>query len=379
MASSFVDTDTVLRWLLDSAQAIEDGNLKRADAFLQLILILADERPYQFRVQSRVVKYFAEALVRRAYGLHPASSNFTFPVNPAPYYLRSRNSIDGVIKKVIDDALMGNRRLHLIDFSIPSKYYLRTQFSVHCPTSPAILFPSVDARKVNVKLEDEPKVGYANSLAEVGECEIDFKRSRDDEMVVVYYKFKLDKLVRDAKAMERELVRLKEINPTIVIMLDFYSNHTHSNFLTCFKDSFQYSLKTLDCWPESEFVVDEYKWELSRDVGEGNNVIRRYQTLSEWQRLFSMAGFTRIPLNHNEDNLGYESPFFGSIFGSFGDTSFLEIMREEEECLILGYNESPMFFLSAWKPKVEDGHFNSISTDHKFGQGAFLFIFSNYI
>ncbi|KAL1180969.1 hypothetical protein V6Z11_A02G014900 [Gossypium hirsutum] len=25
-----------------------------------------------------------------------------------------------------------------------------------------------------------------------------------------------------------------------------------------------------------------------------------------------------------------------------------------------------MFFLSAWKPKVEDGHFNSISTNHKF-------------
>ncbi|KAB2039503.1 hypothetical protein ES319_D02G014300v1 [Gossypium barbadense] len=238
MASSFVDTDTVLRWLLDSAQAIEDGNLKRADAFLQFILILADERPYQFRVQSRVVKYFAEALVRRAYGLHPSSSNFTFPVNPAPYYLRSRNSIDGVIKKVIDDALMGNRRLHLIDFSIPSKYYfedsvlctlpnfsgdplpVRVSYILppfqakHALLSSQMEFLTRDARKVNVKLEDEPTVVYANSLAEVGECEIDFKRSRDDEMVVVYYKFKLEKLVRDAKAMERELVRLKEINPT---------------------------------------------------------------------------------------------------------------------------------------------------------------------
>ncbi|TYJ44856.1 hypothetical protein E1A91_A02G013900v1 [Gossypium mustelinum] len=44
-------------------------------------------------------------------------------------------------------------------------------------------------------------------------------------------------------------------------------------------------------------------------------------------------------------------------------------MREEEECLILGYKGCPMFFLSAWKPKVEDGHFNSISTNHQFGQG----------
>ncbi|TYG77878.1 hypothetical protein ES288_D02G011200v1 [Gossypium darwinii] len=292
MASSFVDPDTVLRWLLDSAQAIEDGNLKRADV------------PYQLRVQSRVVKYFAEALVRRAYGLHPASSNFTFPVNPARHYLRSRNRIDGVIKKVINDALMGNRRLHLIDFSIPSNYsedsvlcilsnfsgdplpvrvsYILPPFQAkHVLLSSQLEFLTRDSRKVNVKLEDEPKVVYANSLAEVGECEIDFKRRRDDEMVVVYYKFKLEKLVRDAKAMERELVRLKEINPTIVIMLDFYSNHTHSNFLTCFKDSFQYSLKTLDCWAEWGLALDAYKWELSRDVCEGNNVIRRYQTLSE--------------------------------------------------------------------------------------------------
>ncbi|MBA0818351.1 hypothetical protein Gohar_003714 [Gossypium harknessii] len=61
-----------------------------------------------------MVKYFAEALVRRAYGLHPPSSYFTFP------------------------------------------------------------------------LEDELKVVFANSLVQVDECEIDFKRSRDDEIVVYY-------------------------------------------------------------------------------------------------------------------------------------------------------------------------------------------------
>ncbi|MBA0820490.1 hypothetical protein Gohar_019469, partial [Gossypium harknessii] len=44
-------------------------------------------------------------------------------------------------------------------------------------------------------------------------------------------------------------------------------------------------------------------------------------------------------------------------------------MGEEEECLIIGYKKCPMFFLSAWKPNVEDGHFNSSSTSHKFGQG----------
>ncbi|XP_052483849.1 uncharacterized protein LOC105796370 isoform X2 [Gossypium raimondii] len=385
MASSF--SDTALRLLLSCAEAIEDGDLKSADAFLHNILILADERPFWFGNKKRVVEYFADALVRRAYGLHPASSYFTFPVDPAPYYHYNSYHINGIIKKVIDDALMEKGRLHLIDFSIP--YYrfqnsvLRTLpnfFGYPLPVRVSYILPpflkeyvefsrqmeflTKDAEEVDVKLEDELKVVYGNSLAEVDECEIDFKRRRDDEMVVVYYKFKLDKLGRDAKAMERELVRLKEINPTIVIMLDFYSNHTHSNFLTCFKDSLQYSLKTLDYWEALGHNLGwKYGWECNIEAGEGNNIIRRHPSLTEWQHLFSMAGFSRIPLNHRKDNLSFEDN------PSFADNSLLEIMGEEEECLILGYKQRPMFFLSAWKPKVEDGHFDSNSTNHKFGQG----------
>ncbi|MBA0785997.1 hypothetical protein Gotri_027890, partial [Gossypium trilobum] len=71
---------------------------------------------------------------------------------------------------------------------------------------------------------------------------------------------------------------------------------------------------------------DEYLWESNIDAWEGNNVIRRHQTLSEWQRLFSVAGFTRIPLIHRK---------------SVEDESWLEIMREEEECLILGNKGCP--------------------------------------
>nr|KJB27894.1 hypothetical protein B456_005G015100 [Gossypium raimondii] len=389
MASFFdIDTDTALRLLLSCAEAIEEyGDLKSADAFLHNILILADQIPNWFQDEIKVVKYFADALARRAYGLHPASSFFTFPVDPLPYYHYNSYHINGVIKKVVDGALMGSRRLHVIDFSIP---YYRFQNSVlrtlpnfsgdplpvrvsytlppflkkHVKFSRQMEILTKDAEEVNVKLENELKVVYGNSLAEVDECEIDFKRRRDDEMVVVYYKFKLDKLVREAKAMERELARLKEINPTIVIMLDFYSNHSDSNFLTCFKDSFQYSLKTLDYWAELDHYLEgEYGWECNREAGEGNNIIRRHPSLTEWQHLFSMAGFSRIPLNHRKDNLSFEDN------PSFADNSLLEIMGEEEECLILGYKQRPMFFLSAWKPKVEDGHFDSNSTNHKFGQG----------
>ncbi|KAL1110831.1 hypothetical protein V6Z11_D02G013800 [Gossypium hirsutum] len=280
MASSLfdIDTDTALRLLLSCAEAIEDGDLKSADAYLQNILILADERPYLYK--SRVVKYFADALVRRAYGLHPASSYFTFPVDPSPYYHCGSYLINGVIENVIHDALMeknalmGNRKLHLIDFSIPYS-------------------------------------SFQNSV------------------------------VRTLPTFSGDPLPVR------------------------------YSLKTLDCWEELDLYFDEeYAWECHIEAWEGNNVIRRHPTLTEWQHLFSMAGFSRIPLNHREGiDLIVKDVNPLNDFFSMSNQSWLEIMGKEEECLILGYKECPMFFLSAWKPKVEEEHLNFNSSNDKFGQG----------
>ncbi|XP_022722126.1 uncharacterized protein LOC111279407 [Durio zibethinus] len=60
--------------LVDCARAIEDRDLKLADSLLEQIWTLAAYKPNE--QQSKVVKYFAEALVRRAYGLHLDSDNF---------------------------------------------------------------------------------------------------------------------------------------------------------------------------------------------------------------------------------------------------------------------------------------------------------------
>ncbi|MBA0702503.1 hypothetical protein Goari_020387 [Gossypium aridum] len=289
MAYSF--SDIALGLLLYSAKAIEDGDLKRADVFLHNILIPADQRPKYCGNQNRVVKYFAEALV---------------------------------IKK----AVMGKRRLHLVDFSIP--YYCFEDSVLTLPTLcdrlsarvsyilPPFLKKHVDfkrsreeAKELEKKLGDKFKVVYANRLAEVDECEIDFKRSSEDEMVVVYYKFKLHKLLIDAKAMKRELVRLREINPTVVIMLDFYGNHNDSNFLRCLEDSFQYYSNS------SIYFDDEYQWELSRDAWEGTNVIRRHPTLSEWQRtsLFNGWFYSNSINPHNKDILVVQDKCLLEIMG----------------------------------------------------------------
>ncbi|TYH59686.1 hypothetical protein ES332_D08G238700v1 [Gossypium tomentosum] len=54
----------------------------------------------------------------------------------------------------------------------------------------------------------------------------------------------------------------------------------------------------------------KYGWKCNIDAGESNNIIRRHPALTEWQHLFSMAGFSQIPLNHSKDNLGVEDDIF---------------------------------------------------------------------
>ncbi|KAK8549240.1 hypothetical protein V6N13_008917 [Hibiscus sabdariffa] len=206
---------------------------------------------------------------------------------------------------------------------------------------------------LDIKLEDEPKVVYASSLGEVDESELDFKRG--DEATVVFYDLKLNKLLKDAKAMKRELVRLREINPAVVFMLELYVNHNDFNCLTYLEDSFQYysHLSGDGYWDLS----DEFWWMLNIEKHEGQDLIRQHKTLPEWQQIFLMGGFRQVLLAPLEDSQVARSP------------RSQETMHEENGCLVFCHKQRPMFFLSAWKPEVEDEHSSRNPSSHKIGTG----------
>ncbi|OMO83311.1 Transcription factor GRAS [Corchorus olitorius] len=59
----------------DCARALEDGDLTLAHAHAESIWALARNETDTFR--DRLVKYYTEALVFRAYGLHPSIPYFS--------------------------------------------------------------------------------------------------------------------------------------------------------------------------------------------------------------------------------------------------------------------------------------------------------------
>ncbi|KAL4310012.1 hypothetical protein GQ457_01G034940 [Hibiscus cannabinus] len=361
-------TSLALGLILDCTKAIEDGDLKSADRFLHRILNVADKELSFSR--SRVVKYFAEALVCRAYGLPLPSSHYTLVMDHRAFCCYDSCYVKDVIGNAIKNALplMGPKQFHLVDFSLPSFWsVLNTLPSSHDDPSSVrislILSPiwedfihrelemkhiiSGAKGPLDIKLEGEPKVVYASSL---DESELDFKRG--DEATVVFYNLKLNKLLKDAKAMKRELVRLREINPAVVFMLELYVNHNDFNCFTYLEDSFQYysDLSGDGSWSLS----GEFRWMFNMERHEGQDLIRQHKTLPEWQQIFLMGGFRQLLL---EDSQVARSP------------QSRETMHEENGCLVFCHKQRPMFFLSAWKPQVEDEHSSCNPSSHNIGPG----------
>ncbi|XVE81008.1 hypothetical protein DITRI_Ditri15bG0028000 [Diplodiscus trichospermus] len=199
---------SALEFLVHSAQAILDGDPKRADSFLEQVWNLAANEDERIR---KYVKYFAEALVRRAYGIHPTDAYSILQLaNPFLVPDFSWNScFPDSVTDAIEDAIMGKKRLHLIDFNIPHLYgwqYLFWELHNRSDVSlrVSVILPPFLEKIVNVEEEKQYlieqakvcgvkfeglEVAYASSLGDVDES-ICFRRT-EDEAVVVFYLFKL--------------------------------------------------------------------------------------------------------------------------------------------------------------------------------------------
>ncbi|XVF29456.1 hypothetical protein REPUB_Repub15cG0122800 [Reevesia pubescens] len=362
-----------LKVLVDCAQAIQDRDLKLADSLLERIWSLSADECDENR--KEVVKYFGEALVRRAYGLHPTN---TYALEMTPqicfrynwWYDPSMSNL----KYAINNGVKGKKRFHLIDFYVPHEYgwgYLFRGLPDRNSGDPLSVRVSVilppflektvnvekekqivheEAKRFNLELEGEHyfKVVYANSLGEVDdESMLDFRRT-EDEAVVVYYIFKFQRLLADeGGAMKRELLKLRQINPEVVILMEQYANHNDCNFITRLEASFQYYSLALPFWKfsfSSCKMMNYYRRQIGNIVGcEGKDRIVRHQNLVQWKSLFRYFGFVPIPIPIPIDY-------------------YSQRIREENGCLVVDMKENrPMIFVSAWKLTQSEDHCNPIS------------------
>ncbi|KAG6736468.1 hypothetical protein POTOM_060757 [Populus tomentosa] len=344
--------------LLECATAIERRQLDLADSLLAAIQSLA---PKEESIWTRkVVKYFAEALVRRAYEIHPPWPLPSLPLLSyptkymnEPFFLfaeiTSKNAIAGALNS-------GYKRLHIIDFSILFDFWqwddlirdLKKQYrglqSVLITSIAPKLSKHCDhlrqnqgrAEKKNVELRQL----ICKSPDDIVNCISKLRRKREDEIVVVNWNFTLHKLLAQDGATEQVLSKVKDLGADRMVIVEQEKSPDLSERL---EQSFQYYSHVFESLEKKYRTVSLWEKYFRRQVGnvvacEGVDRVERIESFAQWQNRLSQAGFCPVPQKADEFK-----KYFQCYLEDFG------IEEKEGHNILLSWHGCPVVVASVWK------------------------------
>jgi DELLA protein len=352
--------------LLECATAIEGGNLDVADSLLAEIQSLASKEESIWTRQ--VVKYCAEALVRRAYGVRPPCTLPSLPLLSEPIeYIRDPLYRFATItsKHAIADASnSGNKQLHIIDLSnmfdscqcISLIHDLKKQYgglqSVRITSiTPKLSKHSDHLRRTRewlqkvagVNLELRPLI--CNSSDDIVNCISKLRRKRKDEIVVVNWHFTLHKLLAQDGAMEQVLSKVKDLETDIMVIIEQEANLNSPDLLERLEQSFQYYSAIFESLKKTYRSPRLWEKYFRRQIGnvvacEGVDRVERIESFAQWQNRLSQAGFCPVPQHGIVDKFKIHLRFYFDEYG---------IEEKEGHNILLSWHGCPLAVASVWK------------------------------
>ncbi|GKV36307.1 hypothetical protein SLEP1_g44453 [Rubroshorea leprosula] len=348
--------EDVVDALKKCAEALQHGNPRLANAEMGRVLDLAEEEPKPGTI--RLIRFLAEALACRAYGLHP--KYFSFPLPDWKNIMCSRHSLFSTVGWAIADVVKGKRKrkVHVIElvkhmdiydqwmniFSLVRDWgdltHLRLSFLVQENVEFSKETEEKLIRASNSKarhIELEYKIIAVNSFADI---DVSLLEMRDGEFVVVNCMFVFSKMFSEALALEKVLLTVRDvIKADVMIVAEHDANHSQSDFLLRFDESLKYYSSLfqenlfLSFHPKAEAY---HRHQICNIVAcEGSNRVERHQTWAQWKSLLTHYGFSI-------DNLSAKRAFLGNYWPMNRENGILVIRSTERE-------KQPLFFISAWK------------------------------
>lgn len=331
--------DVADKTLTKCAFALHRGDLSRANSLLKEVLDLAalETRNHEKR---RRIKYLAEALIRRSFRLHPNLSSLIdymgdeFPRRVSPIQLAN---------KAIETALVEKPQLHLhiIDLSpfYPNQWKdLISKLGLWSRETPLFRLSRIVSDEEEGTDEGEEEISnfaaregiafefykiVVNCLDEISSSLLDI---RDDELVIVNFFFGLENSLVEAIGMRKLLVLFRGINPAFLVIRERYVEFEHSDSQDA--DFVQQYIELLKYRELDDFCYRNQIINMLRCDGVEN------RTLSQWQYLLKVAGFSPVPIK-------------------FTETSYYFCCKEEKGFVtVTAENEWPFFFLSVFKLDV---------------------------
>ncbi|KAF3659306.1 DELLA protein GAI1 [Capsicum annuum] len=367
--------------LMACAEAIQQEEMKLADALLKQIAFLAVSQAGAMR---KVAMYFAYALERKIYRLYPPSNpnDFAFTdllemhfYETCPYLKFAHFTAN----QAILEAFANKTKVHVIDFSMKQgmQWPALLQALALRPIGPpsfrltGIGPPSHDNNSNNaehlqevgwrlgqlaesIKVEFEFRGFVANSMADLNASIFDI---REGETVAVNSIFELHQLLARPGGIEKGLSVVKDLKPDIFTVVEQEANHNGPVFIDRFTESLHYystlfdSLEGGSVGGELGPVSDQDKLMSEVYLGrqicnlvscEGVDRVERHETLAQWRRRFNTAGFEPVHLGSNA--FKQASMLLALFAGGCGYR-----VEENNGCLMLGWHTRPLIATSAWK------------------------------
>ncbi|CAN6478499.1 unnamed protein product [Victoria cruziana] len=361
--------------LMACAEAVQQDNLKLADALVKQISVLATSQAGPMR---KVANFFAEALARRIYRLypqdHPSDSIgdlLQMHFYEACPYLKFAHF---TANQAILEAFSGCSRVHVIDFSMKQGMQwpaLMQALALRPGGPPAFRLTGIGppqpdssdplqevgwklaqlAETINVEFEYRGLV--ANSLADIEAFMLELRPS-DVEEVAVNSIFELHRLLSQPGAIDRVLKLVRDVRPKIVTMVEPEANHNCPVFLDRFTEALHYYSSLFDslegcgggaspATAQDQLMSEVY---LGRQICnivacEGSERVERHETLVQWRARMAAAGFAPVHLGSNA--FKQASMLLALFAGADGYR-----VEENNGCLMLGWHTRPLIATSAW-------------------------------
>ncbi|KAI4301508.1 hypothetical protein L6164_034782 [Bauhinia variegata] len=192
------------------------------------------------------------------------------------------------------------------------------------------------------------KVILVKDAAEINEDQFEIE---EDEAVVVYSPYILRTMVAKPECLENLMRVLRNIKPSIMIVLEVEANHNSPSFVNRFIEALFSSAAFFDCLddclkdePESRMAVEMILNQGIRNIVamESKERTVRDVKIDVWRKFF--ARYRMVETEFSEASM-YQASLVLKRF-AHGNSCNID---KNGKCLILGWKGTPMHSLSAWR------------------------------
>ncbi|KFK25966.1 hypothetical protein AALP_AA8G186200 [Arabis alpina] len=354
--------------LVACAEAVQTENLSLAEALVKRVGSLAAS---QVGAMGKVATFFAEALARRIYKIHPSSVAAIDPsfeeilqmhfYDSTPYLKFAHFTANQAILEAVTTA----RVVHVIDLGINQGMQwpaLMQALALRHGGPPSFRLTGVGhsegiqqlgwklaqlAQAIGVEFEFK-----ALTVERLTDLEPEMFETRpESETVVVNSVFEFHTVLSQPGSIEKLFATVKAVKPVIITVVEQEANHNGVVFLERFNESLHYYSSLFDSLEDGVLLPSQDRVMSEAYIGrqilnvvatEGVDRTERHETLVQWRKRFGLAGF--VPVNLGSDAFKQASLLL-EIFGG-GDGYRVE---ENDGSLMLAWQMRPIIATSAWK------------------------------